>query len=249
MGWLTWLARRDPVRYLRVHIVGGVEGGIIFPAWINDRLGSHGLCQCVQTSSVTYLLFWSELWRHRLSFQWIEGCEADQGVGGVYISDQTSPGTKQDLAMYPADYSLDSVDCEIPIWKGIYITKNFPKFLLLHIDETLADTNPPSMDAERIILITTDWINVIISNYTIVRVGASKYFRYGSTWVFHAASSGLVASPNPIAAIPFARASGKDYFRTTIFFPANFVTLLAVIWLDGEHYFSAGMYTPNNIKL
>ena len=45
----------------------------------------------------------------------------------------------------------------------------------------------------------------------------------------HAASSGLVASPNPIAAIPFARASGKDYFRTTIFFPANFVTLLAVI--------------------
>ena len=42
---------------------------------------------------------------------------------------------------------------------------------------------------------------------------------------------------------------GKDYFRTTIFFPANFVTLLAVIWLDGEHYFSAGMYTPNNIKL
>ena len=55
----------------------------------------------------------------------------------------------------------------------------------------------------------------------------------------HAASSGLVASPNPIAAIPFARASGKDYFRTTIFFPANFVTLLAVIWLDGEHYFSA----------
>ena len=45
----------------------------------------------------------------------------------------------------------------------------------------------------------------------------------------HAASSGLVASPNRIAAIPFARASGKDYFRTTIFFPANFVTLLAVI--------------------
>ena len=45
----------------------------------------------------------------------------------------------------------------------------------------------------------------------------------------HAASSGLVASPNPIAAIPFARASGKDYFRTTIFFSANFVTLLAVI--------------------
>ena len=42
---------------------------------------------------------------------------------------------------------------------------------------------------------------------------------------------------------------GKDYFRTTIFFPANFVTLLAVIWLDGEHYFSAGTYTPNNIKL
>ena len=42
----------------------------------------------------------------------------------------------------------------------------------------------------------------------------------------HAASSGLVASPNPIAAIPFARASGKDYFRTTIFFPANFVTCL-----------------------
>ena len=65
----------------------------------------------------------------------------------------------------------------------------------------------------------------------------------------HAASSGLVASPNPIAAIPFARASGKDYFRTTIFFPANFVTLFAVIWLDGEHYFSAGTYTPNNIKL
>ena len=65
----------------------------------------------------------------------------------------------------------------------------------------------------------------------------------------HAASSGLVASPNPIAAIPFARASGKDYFRTTIFFPANFVTLLAVIWLDGEHYFSVGTYTPNNIKL
>ena len=26
---------------------------------------------------------------------------------------------------------------------------------------------------------------------------------------YHAASSGLVASPNPIAAIPFARASGK----------------------------------------
>ena len=47
--------------------------------------------------------------------------------------------------------------------------------------------------------------------------------------ILHAASSGLVASPNPIAAIPFARASGKDYFRTTIFFPANFVTLLAVI--------------------
>ena len=65
----------------------------------------------------------------------------------------------------------------------------------------------------------------------------------------HAASSGLVASPNPIAAIPFARASGKDYFRTTIFFPANFVTLLAVIWLDGKHYFSAGTYTSNNIKL
>ena len=42
---------------------------------------------------------------------------------------------------------------------------------------------------------------------------------------------------------------GKDYFRTTIFFPANFVTLLAIIWLDGEHYISAGMYTPNNIKL
>ena len=42
---------------------------------------------------------------------------------------------------------------------------------------------------------------------------------------------------------------GKDYFRTTIFFPANFVTLLAVIRLDGEHYFSAGTYTPNNIKL
>ena len=42
---------------------------------------------------------------------------------------------------------------------------------------------------------------------------------------------------------------GKDYFRTTIFFPANFVTLLVVIWLDGEHYFSAGTYTPNNIKL
>ena len=42
---------------------------------------------------------------------------------------------------------------------------------------------------------------------------------------------------------------GKDYFRTTIFFPANFVTLLAVIWLEGEHYYSAGMYTPNNIKL
>ena len=42
---------------------------------------------------------------------------------------------------------------------------------------------------------------------------------------------------------------GNDYFGTTIFFPANFVTLLAIIWLDGEHYFSAGMYTPNNIKL
>ena len=40
----------------------------------------------------------------------------------------------------------------------------------------------------------------------------------------------------------------RDYFRTTVFFPANFVTLLAVIWLDGEHYFSPGMYTPN-IKL
>ena len=68
-------------------------------------------------------------------------------------------------------------------------------------------------------------------------------------YTHHAASSGLVVSPNPITAIPFARASGKDYFRTTIFFPANFVTLLAVIWLDGEHYFSAGTYTPNNIKL
>ena len=42
---------------------------------------------------------------------------------------------------------------------------------------------------------------------------------------------------------------GKDYFRTTVSFPTNFVTLLAVIWLDGEHYFSAGTYTPNNIKL
>ena len=72
---------------------------------------------------------------------------------------------------------------------------------------------------------------------------------FSTTRAPHAASSGLVASPNPIAAIPFARASGKDYFRTTIFFPANFVTLLAVIWLDGEHYFSAGTYTPNNIKL
>ena len=41
----------------------------------------------------------------------------------------------------------------------------------------------------------------------------------------------------------------RDYFRMTVFFPASFVTLLTVIWLDGEHYFSAGMYTPNNIKL
>ena len=44
----------------------------------------------------------------------------------------------------------------------------------------------------------------------------------------------------------------RDYFRTTVFFPANFVTLLAVIsdsdWM-GRYYFSAGMYTPNNIKL
>ena len=49
-------------------------------------------------------------------------------------------------------------------------------------------------------------------------------------YVPHAASSGFLASPNPIAAIPFARASGKGLlYRTTIFFPANFVTLLAVI--------------------
>ena len=33
---------------------------------------------------------------------------------------------------------------------------------------------------------------------------------------------------------------GKDYFRTTVFFPANFVTLLAVVWLDGEALFLGG---------
>ena len=48
----------------------------------------------------------------------------------------------------------------------------------------------------------------------------------------HAASSGLVSSPNPIAAIPFARASGKDYFRTTIFFPASMMHSLAVVAMD-----------------
>ena len=54
----------------------------------------------------------------------------------------------------------------------------------------------------------------------------------------HAASS---YSPNPIAAISAARAAGKGTtFRTTVIFPANFVTLLAVIWLDGEALFLGG---------
>ena len=32
----------------------------------------------------------------------------------------------------------------------------------------------------------------------------------------------------------------RDYFRTPVFFPANFVTLLAVIWLDGKALFLGG---------
>ena len=41
---------------------------------------------------------------------------------------------------------------------------------------------------------------------------------------------------------------GKDYIQTTEFFPANFVTLFAMIWLDSEGLLLVGMYTPNNIK-
>ena len=40
----------------------------------------------------------------------------------------------------------------------------------------------------------------------------------------------------------------RDNFRTIVLFPANFVTLLAVIWLDGEALFPAGMYTPTTLN-
>ena len=96
---------------------------------------------------------------------------------------------------------------------------------------------------------------------TAKQAGAETRCRTKHQLIMHAPRM-VATTPSPCCELRIGRVSESNrcntvrkglWERTTLgrwyFFPANFVTLLAVIWLDGEHYFSAGTYTPNNIKL
>ena len=105
----------------------------------------------------------------------------------------------------------------------------------------LVVTNPTGTGDEGKVSLTV-CLQTLVLRYSLIKDRAKQgKIRHSSLGVVtkHAASSGFSASPNPIAAMSAARAAGK---RTT--FLVSFVTLLAVIWLDGKALFlGRNLYT------
>ena len=141
---------------------------------------------------------------------------------------------------YSPQYTVLRCPCNSHLWAGLDLNGTLFKSLTVSLQSrnfkfldwihALLTRNTPSLAGLAHPLVLTDEAKKRISLLTL----------RAQHWSRLRIQSLLYRSQGPLR---------KDYFRTTIFFPANFVTLLAVIWLDGEHYFSAGMYTPNNIKL